>query len=163
MNRFLLTLALVLVPSTALAGGGGHGGPCASFAEGDTVLLQDFCFDGVAHFAETGTLTIRNAGGMPHDYTDVDGAFGTGVLQPGETAIIDVEPGTYRVYCTLHASRDGHGMAGGLAVGEPLDAEPAAASSTTLPWAPLALLAVGLGVLGAQRVRAARSASGSTS
>lgn len=161
----LLVGALVMVPSAASAGGGGHGGePCKGFADGSAVVLRDSCLEGTAHFADPGALTITNTGVFPHTYTDVDGAFDTGSLAPAERATIDVEAGVYRVYCTLHAGRDGSGMAGALIVGEPLAREPVAASSSSrVPWAPLLVLAVGLAALGAQRVSATRSASASTS
>jgi hypothetical protein len=166
MRTTLLTLALLVVPSAALAGGGGHGfDACRGFADGDTVVLRDSCLDGIAHFAAAGALTVRNDGDQPHDYTDVERTFGSGVLQPGEETEISVEPGAYRVYCTLHASRDGDGMAGALiAAGTPVEAEPVSTSGASVPWAPLALLAVGLAALiGGQRIRASRRAAGSTS
>lgn len=115
----LILLALAAVP--AIAGGGGHGaGACAGFAEGDEVLLRDACLEGTAHFlAEGDDLTVLNEGHVPHDYTAVDGSFGTGTVQPGERATIEApDAGVYRVYCTLHADPQGRGMAGVLVVGD---------------------------------------------
>lgn len=116
----LAIIVLIVLPAGAAAGGGGGGlGACAGFASGDTVTMRDNCFEGTAHFAGGDTITILNEGQMDHTYTAVDGAFDTGALRSGETADIDAEPGIHRVYCTLHSTPDGEGMAGVLIVGDP--------------------------------------------
>jgi hypothetical protein len=123
--RLTLLLAvlslLALAPASALAGGGGGGGPCAGFASGDTLVMLDSCFSGVAHFAGASTtLTVRNDGAFPHSFTAVDGGFDTGVLEAGETATIKLGgAGIVEVYCVLHGRASGEGMAGILVVGEP--------------------------------------------
>ena len=110
--------AFALWPAVALAGGGGL---CAGFASGEALIMRDGCFEGVAHFASAGgTLMVSNEGVMPHSFTAVDGSFDTGQLAPGETAEIQLsDDGIIRVYCTLHGTADGHGMAGVLLVGDP--------------------------------------------
>jgi plastocyanin len=126
----LVAGVLLLAGRPALAGGGG-GGPCAGFAAGTTLTMMDSCFSGVAHFVQAGAaLTVRNAGHAPHTFTAVDGSFDTGVLQPGETAKVQLgKAGIVEVYCKLHGDPGGMGMAGVLVVGEAATA--ARASGTT--------------------------------
>ena len=126
MRRILLMVALVTVAVLpwsvpAMAGGGGHDSACAGYATGQTVEMYDSCFSGSAQFvgAET-TVRIVNRGELPHSLTAADGSFGTGTLQPGQSASIDVgEAAVVRVFCELHGTRQGEGMAGLLVVGEP--------------------------------------------
>lgn len=129
-----LSALLVLVPVSAWAGGGGGGGggsgPCNAFSEGETLVMRDNCFDGVAHFAaRSSTLTVENQGEFPHSFTAVDGSFDTGVLSPGQAAEIQLgEDGIVRVVCTLHGTAHGAGMAGVLLIGNPETFGPGAGS-----------------------------------
>ncbi|MGH8923124.1 MAG: cupredoxin domain-containing protein, partial [Acidimicrobiia bacterium] len=119
---FLLIAILVMVPSVARAGGGGGSiSLCPAYSAGTTISVLDSCFNGIAHSAPLGqTLTVSNDGQLPHTLTAVDGSFDTGQLQPGQTAALAFEEaGIYKVFCTLHGSVDGSGMAGLLIVGEP--------------------------------------------
>lgn len=128
--------AMLAVPAIASAGGGGQqAGACPGFAEGAAISMLDGCFDGVAHFAPAGgTLTIENVGAAPHSYTAVDGSFDTGVLDGGQSAELSgVAPGVYRVFCTLHGTRSGEGMAGALIVGDGPVSTSAAAAVPTVP------------------------------
>lgn len=118
---FVLAAILVMIPAVARAGGGFvDTSGCAGYAEGDTVSMMDSCFSGTTHFAPSGaTITVRNDGELPHTLTAVDGGFDTGSVDPGATAQLTVdEPGVYRVFCGLHGTLDGEGMAGVLVVGE---------------------------------------------
>ncbi len=128
----LVAAMLVAAPSVALAGGGGQqAGACPGFAEGARISMLDGCFDGVAHFAPAGeTLTIVNTGHAQHNYVAVDGSFDTGWIQPGQQRELrDVAPGVYRVFCTLHGSSTGQGMAGVLVVGHPFITDAAAVAA----------------------------------
>lgn len=130
----VVAVGLLMFPGQAMAGGGGGGGGggrCSGFTSGETLVMLDSCFNGVAHFvAAGGTLTVRNDGQAPHSYTAVDGSFDTGLLSPGETTEVPVgKNGLLPVYCTLHGTRDGHGMAGLLVVGDPTDQAISAASA----------------------------------
>lgn len=172
MRRSVLLLAMLmmLIPGLARGGGGGHSGACAGFSEGDELVMEDSCFDGVAHFAEVGeTVTVRNEGRIPHTVTAVDGSFDSGVLNAGETFEVTVsEPGAIRVYCTLHGTTDGDGMAGVVIAEQP---RAAAAGSASLAlsspdgsgsWLPiLGVVALALGVLAAVR-RSRRTLSPTT-
>jgi hypothetical protein len=124
MRKLLVMVALLIaVPGVAAAGGGGGVlSQCAGFAAGSELSMYDSCFSGVAHFAPTGTVTISNSGALTHTFTAVDGLFDSGQMDAGETfeLVLD-EPGIYQVFCSLHGTADGSGMAGVLVVG---DAEP---------------------------------------
>lgn len=90
--------------------------------------MLDSCFEGTAHFAPAGeTITVVNDGALPHTFTAVDGSFDTGQLEAGESYEITVEEaGIIEVFCSLHGTADGAGMAGVLVVGE---AEPVSVSA----------------------------------
>ncbi|MGH8957232.1 MAG: hypothetical protein ACRDVK_01020, partial [Acidimicrobiia bacterium] len=77
---FLLTAILVMVPSVAVAGGGGGSiSLCPAYSSGTTISVLDSCFNGIAHSAPLGqTLTVSNHGELPHTLTAVDGSFDTG-------------------------------------------------------------------------------------
>ena len=129
MRRLLVAVAvLLLLPGAASAGGGGHISQCPGFAAGTTVSMLDSCFNGTAHFAPTRTaLIIRNDGELPHTFTAVDGSFSTGQVLPGDTFELTIDaPGVYEVFCSLHGTAAGQGMAGVLVVGE---AEPLPAAA----------------------------------
>jgi plastocyanin len=126
MRRILLvvtvaTIAVLPWSVPAMAGGGGHDSACAGYATGQTVEMYDSCFSGSAQFVGAGTtVRIINRGELPHSLTAADGSFGTGTLQPGQSASIDVgETAVLRVFCELHGTAQGDGMAGLLVVGEP--------------------------------------------
>lgn len=113
-----VALSVAGAPVAAWAGGGG--GLCAGFAEGDAVVMRDVCFDGIAQRAGDATeLTVTNEGQLPHTYTAVDGSFDTGELAPGDSATVALDGGAaaIAVYCTLHGTARGEGMAGMLLTG----------------------------------------------
>lgn len=174
MRKVVVSLAclFLLFTSPALAGGGGRGGGiCPGFAEGSTVSLLDSCFKGTAHFAPAdASVTVRNDGAIPHDYTAVDGSFATGLLQGGESTEVEgLDPGIYRVYCTLHGTPTGEGMAGVLVVGDSTPGAAAAVAGGVGPaaganqqgWGPvtvgtatgLALAALAVATLSLRRTR----------
>lgn len=152
-----VTVAVMAMPSSALAGGGGggSGGPCQAYASGDDtdateIVLQDNCFGPVSATAGSGsTVTIRNEGQQPHSYTAVDGTFDTGVLGPGRSTTIDLPStsGTLPVYCTLHADPEGNGMAGTITL-----AATTTASAGSMDLGSSALLLAGGFVLGTATV-----------
>ncbi len=166
------------VGAGVLPGGGGGGGACRGFTRGSEVTLVDSCFDGVTMLVEPGTteLSVTNTGAAPHTITAVDGSFDLR-LEPGASGTVAValdDTPVVPVYCTLHGTADGVGMAGVVVVdGAPVsragatgfEAEPAAAVSPADPssgsaagWAVLGsvgLVLVGaLGAAGLQRRRA---------
>ncbi len=124
MRRLMIALTvLLLVPGVASAGGGGvDPSACAGYSEGTEIAMQDSCFSGTAHFVPSGTtVTVTNVGFMPHSITAVDGSFDTGLVDGGGTAELSFgEPGIYRVFCTLHGTAAGEGMAGVVLVGDAL-------------------------------------------
>lgn len=134
MRRLLVATAILMViPAVARAGGGGvDTSGCAGYSEGTEVVMKDSCFAGTAHFAPTdNTITVTNDGQLPHTLTAVDGSFDTGQVTAGSSAQLSVdEPGIYRVFCSLHGTAQGDGMAGVLVVGAAEPASVAAASDT---------------------------------
>jgi len=135
MRRLLAVFVLVMaVPGVAHAGGGGVDvSGCAGYGEGDTISMRDSCFAGTAHFVPSDTpVAVRNDGGMSHSLTAVDGGFDTGLVDPGQSAVLTFdEPGIYRVFCTLHGTAAGEGMAGVVVVGEAVPASMAAPLDVT--------------------------------
>ncbi|MBW3562267.1 MAG: hypothetical protein KY437_07200 [Actinobacteria bacterium] len=131
----LLVGALLLVAAPALAGGGGGGSACLATSSGPEMTMLDSCFEGIAHELEAGTtLTVTNRGHLPHTITAADGSFDSGTLGPGEAFEVTVdEAGNVPIYCTLHGTKDGQGMAGVLMVGGAADAELASTSSSAPP------------------------------
>lgn len=123
MRRLLVATAMLMaLPGVASAGGGGvDTAGCAGYARGDEISMLDSCFSGTAHFAPSGSpITVSNDGVLPHTLTAVDGSFDTGFLDPGATAELTIdEPGVYQVFCSLHGTVQGEGMAGVLVIGEP--------------------------------------------
>jgi len=134
VRLFVAFAIMMLTPGVALAGGGGiHPSTCHGFAEGTAISMRDSCFVGTAHFAPSGaTITVTNDGGLPHTLTAVDGSFDTGQMAPGSSAQLTVEePGIYRIFCSLHGTAQGVGMAGVLVVGEAVPSAVAAPIDTS--------------------------------
>ena len=122
MRKILMVVAVLLViPGTAYAGAFGSSSLCPGFAEGTVISMRDSCFAGTAQFAPAGvTLTVTNDGELPHTFTAVDGSFDSGILQPGQSFELAIdEPRLVRVFCTLHGTAQGDGMAGVMVIGEP--------------------------------------------
>lgn len=132
-------VALLLPAGSAWAGGGGHGNAaCQTTSSGQLLAMLDSCFDGIVHTVTGGsTLDVTNRGDLPHTITASDGSFDSGTVQPGETVQIDLEEtGEIPVYCTLHGTADGTGMAGLLQVPGSDVAEASLASTSTGPAGP---------------------------
>ena len=125
MRRIVLAAtiaAAMTLTAPALAGGGGHGSDrCPGFAEGGEIVMLDSCFSGTAHFAPAyGQVEVVNEGQLPHTYTAVDGSFDSGILPPGESFSFSTkDAGLVEVFCRLHGTMSGDGMAGLLVVGAP--------------------------------------------
>lgn len=126
MRRLMVAAVMVMaLPAVAWAGGGGVDTTgCAGYSQGPEVAMLDSCFSGTAHFAPGGTtITVSNEGHLPHTLTAVDGSFDTGMVESGSSAEVTIdEPGVYQVFCSLHGTAQGEGMAGVLVVGEPTPA-----------------------------------------
>lgn len=156
-------LLWTLMAGPALAGGGG-GDVCTPRSDGSDVALRDSCLEPITLTAAGDELQVRNDGQLPHDYVAVDGAFDTGRLQPGEeTTFPTPAPSVYDVYCTLHGTADGEGMAGTLVVpGNAIGTATAGATTPVRPPEPSSWWALGVAILGlAVSGVALRRASGS--
>lgn len=153
MRRALLVLFTTITMVLAGAGwamAGAGGAICRGFGQGDDLRMRDHCFEGIGHVVTAGqTVTVKNAGQAPHTITAVDGSFDSGNVAPGESYELALdEAGTVPIYCTLHGSAEGEGMAGLLVVeaADLTDAEPTASSAAPVPWVWVGLaLLVGLG------------------
>ncbi|HEX9889981.1 MAG TPA: hypothetical protein VGA69_10920 [Nitriliruptorales bacterium] len=161
LTVLLLAAALVALPTTLAIAGGGGGGVCAGFGEGTSVVMRDSCFEGTGHIAPAGSnLVAVNEGQMPHTITAVDGSFDSGTIQPGESFEFTLDgAGHVPVYCTLHGTSDGFGMAGVLIATDSDtasagDAELATATgggSPTAAWITAVVIGTGGGVLFGRR------------
>ena len=76
-------------------------------------FLQNFAFAPTDLTITAGTeVTWVNQDGTPHNVTFVDGSVASNNFFQGDTFTTSfAEPGTYQIYCTLHGSPDGSGMA----------------------------------------------------
>lgn len=166
--RTIITLFAALALSiigagVATAGGGGGGAVCRGFDVGASLSMRDHCFEGTGHVLAAGqTITVTNAGNSPHTITAADGSFDSGIVAPGDTYELTIDAaGAVPIYCTLHGSDEGNGMAGLLAVQgvDISDAQPAAAgmlSSSPWPWV-LSILVAGLAGAAMARMASNRS------
>lgn len=160
----LTTIAVVLAGAGWAMAGGGGGMPCRAFDEGHSLLMRDHCFEGVGHVVAAGrTITVTNAGASPHTITAVDGTFDSGYVDPGESYELTLDQaGTVPIYCTLHGTAEGGGMAGLLVVraADLTGAEPAAAAVTSVPWVWFGIaLLLGLSAVAIARRRLPRGAA----
>jgi plastocyanin len=74
--------------------------------DGVPVAMSGFAFPDVVEAASGATLVVHNSDGAVHDFTVPALDLGVNVL-PGSDGVIDLTgaaPGTYTVYCTLHAN-----------------------------------------------------------
>jgi plastocyanin len=118
---------VVLLLAAALAGcGSDDGDDDGAAAPADTVdtvelVATDFAFEPSSLTLDAAgehTLTLRNDGEFPHAiaFDDLDGT--TGNVDPGASGevTVDLEPGSYTLYCPVGNHRD-QGMEGTLVVG----------------------------------------------
>ena len=111
---WLAAACTVMTAPAARAGGGGGGSICDGFATGDDLVMYDSCFAGTAQLVDRGTttLTVTNDGSMDHTITATDDSFDL-YVPAGETATVDLpDADLITVYCTLHGTPTGSGMAG---------------------------------------------------
>lgn len=158
MRHIRIVLVLVTLVGTltlsaaapALAGrGGGGGGLCDGFSSGDHLRMHDSCFAGTAQLVDpdTRTLTVTNDGMMPHTVTATDDSFDL-YVPAGESATLELpDAAVIRVYCTLHGTETGSGMAGvivrdgGASAGVTTGDETSTGEETAAPPAVAALAA----------------------
>lgn len=154
-----ITIAVTTAAAATAGGGGGGAGLCRGFGEGQVIHLRDSCFDGVGHVVDAGEpVTVRNVGEMPHTITAADGSFDSGIIPPGAIYELTFEQsGGVPVYCTLHGTADGVGMAGLVTVRNGAPAPALASDSQRTdparwPWLGAVILAAAAGLaLGRRR------------
>ena len=114
---FIVAVAIIALSSGGCGGmmgpgmGGMHGvgsraaqTPVVSDAPDVTVEIRDFDFSPRDLTVKTGTIiTWVNRDSVPHDATDENGDWGTGLFSGGESGALTFEsPGVYGYYCTIH-------------------------------------------------------------
>jgi len=83
-------------------------------------------------------VTWKNSGTLAHSATADDGAFDSGLLQPGDSLNVTLSnPGTYAYHCTPHPWMKGT-ITVTAAAAAPAPAAPAAAAPAAAPAAPAA-------------------------
>jgi plastocyanin len=117
-------VALSLLLAAALAGCGsddGDTGGEAAPADEVELVATDFAFEPSSLTVDAAgehTLTLVNEGELPHAlaFDDLDAA--TGNVDPGASGevTVELEPGSYTIYCPVGNHRD-QGMEGTLVVG----------------------------------------------
>ena len=118
-------VALSLLLAAALAGCGsdddGDGGDEAAPADAVELVATDFAFEPSSLTLDAAgehTLALANEGEFPHAlaFDDLDAA--TGNVDPGASGevTVELEPGSYTLYCPVGNHRD-QGMEGTLVVG----------------------------------------------
>ena len=118
-------VVLLLLLAAALAGCGsdddGDGGGGAAPADTVELVATDFAFEPSSLTLDAAgehTVTLRNDGELPHAlaFDDLDEA--TGNVDPGASGevTVDLDPGSYTIYCPVGDHRD-QGMEGTIVVG----------------------------------------------
>ncbi len=109
-------MSVVAVASVALAacgGGGDDDGGGAATSDDGTVQMEagDLFFDPEEYSAEAGELefVVENVGAVEHDVVVEEAGDASVVhVEPGQTGsgTIDLESGTYTVYCSIPGHRE---------------------------------------------------------
>ena len=119
-------VVLLLLLAAALAGCGSDddgdgGGGGAAPADAVELVATDFAFEPSSLTLDAAgehTVTLRNDGEFPHAlaFDDLDEA--TGNVDPGASGevTVDLDPGSYTIYCPVGDHRD-QGMEGTIVVG----------------------------------------------
>jgi plastocyanin len=97
------------------------GSAFAQDADMPTVDMQGISFVPVAiHVAPGATVTWTNSSPLAHTVTADDGAFDSGLLDPGGTFTMTFDsPGAYQFYCQPHGGPGLTGMSGTIIVDDP--------------------------------------------
>ena len=87
---------------------GPSGTPRAS-AQAQTVTIEGFAFSGLDGHPAGSRIEVRNQDSVAHTFTADDGAFDTGMIDPGDEAKVTLpeQPGEYAVHCSIHPSMKG--------------------------------------------------------
>ena len=115
----LAAVAFVLTAAVAVAVATDRPASSAASAAPVSVTLSEFAITPAAIVA-SGTVNVTNDGSMAHDFSIVGTDVATALLQPGQSASLDVSglaPGTYEVICTVAGHKEA-GMVASLTVGE---------------------------------------------
>jgi plastocyanin len=113
-NKHAAIAGLGLVLLTACGGGGGAVASDDGTAAGSTVTMRDNAFVPTDPVISAGEIELVNEGESPHTFT-VEGEGVDVQVEAGRTATttVDLETGTYTVFCSFHREQ---GMEGTLTV-----------------------------------------------
>ena len=75
---------------------------------GATITISGLSFGEPVSVSVGAPLVIRNEDTLPHTWTAVDGAFGSGTIDPGAQFSHTFDtPGEYAFFCELHPTMTG--------------------------------------------------------
>jgi plastocyanin len=106
-TRFVATVAIGLTLLTACGGGDGGGGEGAGDGgAASTVTMRDNAFVPGDPTIRSGEVELVNAGESSHTFT-IEGEDIDVEVEAGQTATttVDLEPGTYTLFCSFHRSQ----------------------------------------------------------
>ena len=130
----------LIVPGTAVAGGGGHCGDPGVEEAGSEVTIEKGCFaPAVLHVEEGDTVTWTNNDPVDHNVMGAGAAWGSQALLGSRTFSRRFDSvGTYPYVCTFHP-----GMVGAVVVGDPSVADEPASTTETDEQASLPVTTAG--------------------
>ena len=110
-------------------------------ADATTVVIANLAFDPAAITVPTGTTVAwTNDDSVPHTVTSTDGAFDSGIFDPGGSfAFTFNEPGAFPYVCQLHpqmqgtVTAEGEPVAGGEQAAQPASAQAATPAPAEAP------------------------------
>ena len=110
----IAVLAVLLVACSSDGGGESEGGDGGAASGTSTVTLRDNEFSPSNPTIAAGEVELVNEGEAPHTFT-VEGEDVDVELEAGQTTTttVDLEPGTYTLFCEFHREQ---GMEGTLTV-----------------------------------------------
>jgi plastocyanin len=110
-------------------------------ADAQTVVIANLAFDPATITVSTGTTVAwTNDDSVPHTVTSTDGAFDSGIFDPGGSfAFTFNEPGSFPYVCQLHPrmqgtiTAEGEPVAGGTRAAQPAEGAAAPAAQAAAP------------------------------
>src|SRR5215207_1455880 len=113
-------------------------------ADATTVVIANLTFDPSAVTVSTGTTVAwTNEDAVPHTVTSTDGAFDSGIFDPGGSfAFTFNDPGSFAYVCQLHpqmqgtVTAEGEAVAGGTQAAQPVENAAAASPAQAANPAP---------------------------
>jgi plastocyanin len=102
MNRMLAIVSLAVVTVAGCSDGGSTSSSTTGASSG--ITISGFAFEVPASVKAGVPITITNADGVAHTFSDTGGAFDVKVGGGSTEQLTVASPGTYSVVCRIHAS-----------------------------------------------------------